>query len=748
MSLRGFRAHFSIIHLVIAVLAVDLIFCNSQEPGPDPYFEGVRRYEAGQYEQALQLFREALNEKNDPVLRYPQLHLKIAFCLFQTGRYEEAAAAFQSDSARLDQVIDYANFFTALSFLALRDTSRALREFRQLKTRHPQSPLVMRADSILANLYFAQKAWPSAMEHYQQLLRYPEVDKGEIYGRLVSIAVATRDNKILQDHAFELIRKHPFHPRSAEAYDELSRSYASRLYPQSKLRTVFDYLSQTKQFEEIDRLFDMQVKIGGQTALLRWLKIRKLYLQESYEAALQACRAQRNSFKGSNYLREIDLHIARCYLRLGFTEKAIEAYDTFQKRYPTDALAGEVLWVIAWLCEERANIDQARDYYKRLIVQYPRYEFVPEAHFRFGLSFYRQGDFQSARVYWASALEDAKDPFWSSRYKYWIAKTYARENDSAAYLAQLREISVEPFGSYYNLKAFLLTKDEQQIRQFVDSLVWEVHYKQVSYLPRYLDVFRRPLLVQDIFGEQYARSELNRMAGEAKTAGWEMVFAMGEMNERMQNFGRAYRLYRKIYDEKFSQKDWQAWIFLFKYLYPLYFNGEVNQYARQWNITPASIWAIIKKESAFEPYITSYANAYGLMQIIPPTANRLSGSLGVDLKDMRRLFDPNFNIFLGSYYLSELLKRYEGNLYYALAAYNAGEHRVDRWRKALNTEDDDFFMENIEFEQTRSYVRGVMMFYWTYHLLIHPYKVPDDLVPFPEKVAREPWFPEAGRFGP
>ena len=80
----------------------------------------------------------------------------------------------------------------------------------------------------------------------------------------------------------------------------------------------------------------------------------------------------------------------------------------------------------------------------------------------------------------------------------------------------------------------------------------------------------------------------------------------------------------------------RSWTFLLKQLYPFYFDGEVNKYAQKWQITPASIWAVMKKESAFEPQIISYADAYGLMQIITPTAKRLSSELGLQLEDVRQ----------------------------------------------------------------------------------------------------------------
>jgi soluble lytic murein transglycosylase len=171
----------------------------------------------------------------------------------------------------------------------------------------------------------------------------------------------------------------------------------------------------------------------------------------------------------------------------------------------------------------------------------------------------------------------------------------------------------------------------------------------------------------------------------------------------------------------------------------------VTHHAEKRNITPEVLWAIIKKESAFEPVIISYANAYGLMQIIPPTARQIARELKIDFNDMRLLYNPDINIEMGTYYITELLKRYEWNLYYALAAYNAGPHRVDRWQKIIDTSDDDFFMENIEFSETRRYVRVVMRYYWTYYLILHPQEIPDDVFSFPKKLTREQWYNDLKR---
>ena len=67
----------------------------------------------------------------------------------------------------------------------------------------------------------------------------------------------------------------------------------------------------------------------------------------------------------------------------------------------------------------------------------------------------------------------------------------------------------------------------------------------------------------------------------------------------------------------------------------------------------------------------------------------------------------------------------------ALGAYNAGPHRMDRWIKIFPTNDDDLFMENLEFEQTRVYVRTCLKYYWIYKLIVNPEKIPEEILTYP-----------------
>jgi soluble lytic murein transglycosylase len=134
---------------------------------------------------------------------------------------------------------------------------------------------------------------------------------------------------------------------------------------------------------------------------------------------------------------------------------------------------------------------------------------------------------------------------------------------------------------------------------------------------------------------------------------------------------------------------------------PLRHEDIIRQQARDKQVDASLIAAVIYAESRFRDQ-TSQAGARGLMQITPATANeieRLSGGTTFELTD---LADPDINIRYGTFFLGELLKRYDGNEVAALAAYNAGPTAVEEWGGAELT------LDGIELDETRHYVEEVL----------------------------------------
>jgi soluble lytic murein transglycosylase len=119
------------------------------------------------------------------------------------------------------------------------------------------------------------------------------------------------------------------------------------------------------------------------------------------------------------------------------------------------------------------------------------------------------------------------------------------------------------------------------------------------------------------------------------------------------------------------------------------------------------ILGLIRQESAFDGKARSRSNARGLMQILPSTGRTLARTERIRNYNAAKLFDPEINILLGTRHLTSLLKRY-GSTELALAAYNAGSSRVDRWVSLFGKEDPAQFVEQIPFGETRNYVKQVL----------------------------------------
>jgi soluble lytic murein transglycosylase len=134
---------------------------------------------------------------------------------------------------------------------------------------------------------------------------------------------------------------------------------------------------------------------------------------------------------------------------------------------------------------------------------------------------------------------------------------------------------------------------------------------------------------------------------------------------------------------------------------------------------PAAVLAVVRQESMFQVDAVSSVGARGLMQLMPGTAKETAAKVGVDYSPDRLLSDPAYNALLGSFYLEAQLKRYDGSLLLAAAAYNAGAGNANKWIKAFgdpraDNVDPVLWVELIPFPETRKYVQRVMGNYLVY----------------------------------
>lgn len=147
--------------------------------------------------------------------------------------------------------------------------------------------------------------------------------------------------------------------------------------------------------------------------------------------------------------------------------------------------------------------------------------------------------------------------------------------------------------------------------------------------------------------------------------------------------------------------------------YPLTYETIIVRRSREHGLDPYLVAAVIRAESRFRPQATSQQGARGLMQIMPETGKWAAEQMEVDFHP-DYLYDPEYNIRIGCWYLANLVKEFEGDTVLALAAYNGGRNNVQKWLNERQWTGESRTLEQIPFQETRHYVAAVLLDYKRY----------------------------------
>jgi soluble lytic murein transglycosylase len=166
------------------------------------------------------------------------------------------------------------------------------------------------------------------------------------------------------------------------------------------------------------------------------------------------------------------------------------------------------------------------------------------------------------------------------------------------------------------------------------------------------------------------------------------------------SLARSYPDYPQMFPEEMGREEWDIF-------YPLTNWQHIKMWAQARRLDPFQVAGLIRQESVFNPRAKSGANAYGLMQLLIPTARATARKYGNTATITgESLFQPALNIELGTAYMRDQFDKF-GRIEYVAVAYNAGPGRVAPWRASLPIELDEF-VEEIPFKETKGYVQGVI----------------------------------------
>jgi soluble lytic murein transglycosylase len=156
-----------------------------------------------------------------------------------------------------------------------------------------------------------------------------------------------------------------------------------------------------------------------------------------------------------------------------------------------------------------------------------------------------------------------------------------------------------------------------------------------------------------------------------------------------------------MFPEEMGREEWDIF-------YPLTHWNDIKYWAKQRSLDQYQVAGLIRQESVFNPRARSHANAYGLMQLLVPTARSMARKYVSTTASVSSdtLYQAALNIELGTAYMRDQFDKF-GRIEYVAVAYNAGPGRVNPWRASLPAEIDEF-VEEIPFRETRGYVQGVI----------------------------------------
>ena len=676
-------------------------------------------YTTRHYIEALDHYRLLL--ANDQFLKDNFIvNFKIGICNLNNKKFDEAEKIFYRLSTESEKIQEYTAYYLFLSRYAFAAPEIVFDQGQKFINTYSEHFL---ADSVrlkLADYAFGVKRFNQAHKNYSKLMGSKHLNRLKPYfiSQQALCHWYSGNKKLAYDKMLEMMNKFP---DSDEAMT-MADLFLNQSIPSEKFEfAIAEVYLKHRRYRDLTQRLESFIKQTGDPISIekaRLYLIQIYYEKGQYKTALYGFKNLLKEVKNESLESKIRLWIARSYLRLDEGEKAVTAYLDYAERYPRRRMAVECVWKSAWIYEEMGDLSKSIEVNQHLLTHWPRSAYRNEALFRIGLNYLRLGDYQSAESVFTQIYQTNGSEFHRSRSKFWLAKLFEIQGTSEKSEQLYRELAEDLFISYYTLKSYMMYKNQiDSVNRISDQLGSEINPLRFSIaeMNQMIEKFSDLFLIRELLGYDIALQEL---AGSkyypASLEGW---IALAETYKRLGAYNRAYQVYDYIDNNHFSDLETIEKPFLLKEAYPLYYDNIIEIYGVVRDLNKNLVLALIRAESSFNSQAHSWADAYGLMQIIPRTAKALATELEIDLKNTDELFDPELNINLGTQYLKNLLMRFDNRPEYAIAAYNAGPHRVERWQKYRDSEDVDFFVENIEYSQTRNYVRKVMKNYWIYLLL-------------------------------
>ena len=378
----------------------------------------------------------------------------------------------------------------------------------------------------------------------------------------------------------------------------------------------------------------------------------------------------------SSWAEETLNNLASHHITLDEDEAADRVFRELVRRFPRSRYGDRAAWKIGWWAYKNDRFAEAAETFEAAASAYPR------------------ADFRPSWLYWAARARDqmGEAPLANARYRI-VAADYFNSyygRLSSQLLASRREPPVQPIVAVQTTPAGTVLEPvvptEPVIRQLVSLELYDDALNEVQYAQRAWG---------DSPALQATVAWIRNRRGLTEKA-----------NDRFADVRGAITIMRRAYPQFLAAGGENLPPDVLRVIFPMDYWPLIKKYSEAHGLDPYLMAALISQESTFTPDVRSSANATGLMQLMAPTARSVSRQLGIRY-NARMLTQPESNIRLGMKYFKSMVDQF-GGAYYALAGYNAGPHRVVRWKAERPGFEQDEFIDDIPFQETQNYVKRIL----------------------------------------
>ncbi|NIP38900.1 MAG: transglycosylase SLT domain-containing protein [Candidatus Dadabacteria bacterium] len=548
--------------------------------------------------------------------------------------------------------------------------------------------LKKRVSESLAEIHFQQKDYAKAEKLYRELYNTEKNDKKKPE-YLFGVANSLKGQKKFQEAINTYKNIWVEHPTSK--YSKLSNGQALSIAKENNLSFKIspnDYYSRAQKFF-IASLWNSALKNYKKSPQTTAVKVNTAicYLRIGHYTRALAILDKINSSKSLFWQAQIRA-------KQDMNDLAAKIHLQLVKNYPKSHIAPQALFNAAKLYEIDKRLDDATAAYEQLIAKYPKTEYAEDASWNLGWIYYKKNEYQKAYNTFSGFINSGSS-FNSTRSEYWSARTLEKLGNEKQANYIYKRLSRRFFPSYYPYLAQIKTgfDDKSKIRN--DALE-----------PNNSNSKRKAkaMLLIELGILEDALLEVRHLHKAAKSVSdfIDLSILYGKAND----FYNAIQVVQGI-----NHPD------ALRLSYPQGYSEIVHKYSKLYGVDEYIIYSIMREESRYQKDVVSPAKAIGLMQLIPDTGRKTAKELGIKDYSKKKLYDPETNIRLGSYYFKKVLDEFGGNVFFALGGYNAGPHRIYQWKKRFPGLNMDEFVEEVPFRETRNYIRRVLRSYGAYKAL-------------------------------